>query len=103
MSSYYATCPAGAEQLLAAELRSLGIEDPKPTRGGVAFESEDIEQAYRVCLHSHAHQRLLLVLARFNAATPDELYAGTQQLDWSVSMRNCVIPNWASPILPLCG
>ncbi|MGJ8669492.1 MAG: bifunctional 23S rRNA (guanine(2069)-N(7))-methyltransferase RlmK/23S rRNA (guanine(2445)-N(2))-methyltransferase RlmL [Oceanococcus sp.] len=83
MPSYYATCPAGAEQLLAAELRSLGIEDPKPTRGGVGFDSEDIEQAYRVCLHSHAHQRLLLILARFKATTPDELYAGAQQLDWS--------------------
>lgn len=83
MSSYYATCPSGAEQLLAAELRTLGIADPKPTRGGVAFDSDDIEQAYTVCLHSTLHQRVLLILARFQAATPDELYAGAQQLDWA--------------------
>lgn len=83
MSAYYATCPSGAEQLLAAELRALGIADPKPTRGGVAFDSDDIEQAYKVCLHSTLHQRLLLILARYQASTPDELYVGAQRLDWS--------------------
>ncbi len=83
MPAYYATCPMGAEQLLAAELRELGIADPKPTRGGVAFDSDDITQAYRVCLESCMHQRLLLILHRYTASTPDELYAGAQALDWS--------------------
>lgn len=83
MSEYFATCPRGAEQLLAAELARLGVEQPQPTRGGVAFASENADVAYRVCLHSALHQRLLLILARFDAKTPDELYAGVQQVDWT--------------------
>lgn len=83
MSEYFATCPRGAEQLLAAELARLGVDDPQPTRGGVAFSSTAADVAYRVCLHSALHQRLLLILGRFQARTPDELYAGVQQVDWS--------------------
>ena len=83
MPEYFATCPRGAEQLLANELRQLGVAQPQPTRGGVAFSSEDVEAAYKVCLHSALHQRLLMILGRFKAANPDQLYEVAQQIDWT--------------------
>ncbi len=83
MPEYFATCPRGAEQLLATELRQLGVAQPQPTRGGVAFTSADAEVAYKVCLHSALHQRLLMILGRFKASTPDELYNVAQQIDWT--------------------
>lgn len=83
MSSYYATCPLGAEELLAAELKALQVKNPKPTRGGVAFESDEPGMIYRLAMYSSLHQRLLLILHRFQAATIEELYAGVQELDWS--------------------
>lgn len=42
MYKYFATCPKGMEQLLAAELTELGASGVRETTAGVAF-SGDLE------------------------------------------------------------
>lgn len=78
----FATVPKGLELLLVEELRSLGVKDAAEKLAGVAF-SGDLRQAYQVCLWSRLANRVLLLLAKIPAATPDELYAGVKTLDWS--------------------
>ena len=78
----FVTAPKGVEELLAAELRQLGLESVRPASAGVACRAT-LEQAYRVCLWSRLASRVLLPLADFRASTPEELYAAVQGVDWS--------------------
>ena len=48
---FFATCPTGFEQLLADELRALGIARVRPLKGQASFEGT-LRDAYRVCLWS---------------------------------------------------
>src|SRR5262245_60299410 len=70
------------EALLAEELRALGAREVVEARSGVAF-CGDLAAAYRVCLWSRVANRVLLPLAQFPAATPEELYAGVMRVTWS--------------------
>jgi 23S rRNA (guanine2445-N2)-methyltransferase / 23S rRNA (guanine2069-N7)-methyltransferase len=79
------TVPAGAADLAAAELESYGAVEMKVTRGGVACEAT-LEQAYRACLWSRVASRVLLELAKFDAPTPEALYAGARGVDWSAHL-----------------
>ncbi len=83
--SFFATVPKGNEPLLADELRALGAESVAEARAGVSF-SGSLEQAYRVCLWSRLASRVLLPLASFPAASPEELYARVSEIDWSVHL-----------------
>lgn len=83
MTSYhfFATTPRNMESLLADELRGLGGEGVAETRAGVHFTGA-LAAAYRICLWSRIANRVLLVLGRFPAATPEALYAGAQRIPW---------------------
>ena len=70
------------ELLLADELESLGAQQVKSALGGVYFEG-GIETALRACLWSRMANRILMPIAKFNALTPEDLYAGTAKVDWS--------------------
>jgi 23S rRNA (guanine2445-N2)-methyltransferase / 23S rRNA (guanine2069-N7)-methyltransferase len=78
---FFATTGRGLEPLLADELRALGAEDVRDTRGGVAFAG-DLRIGYAACLWSRTANRILLPLARFPAPTPEALYAGVHAIDW---------------------
>jgi len=78
---FFATSPMNMEALLADELRELGCEDVSEGRSGVHF-SGDIKTAYRACLWSRVANRILLVLAKFPAASPEALYTGVQAIAW---------------------
>lgn len=84
---FFATAPKGLEPLLAEELGQLGCESVRPTRGGVAFAGT-LTDAYRVCLWSRLANRVLLPLAEFAAATPEELYEGVAAIDWSAHLAS---------------
>lgn len=86
MYQLYATCPQGMEGLLAGELKTLGIADARPTRGGVEVSTTQLADAYRICLWSQLCNRLLLRLARFRTDTPEAVYAAVAALDWSEHM-----------------
>ncbi len=77
----FATCPKGAEDLLAAELGELGAGGVRRSRAGAAFTG-DLATAYRACLWSRVASRILLELARVDASGPDALYAGVNALPW---------------------
>lgn len=77
----FATVPLGLEPLLAEELHTLGAGAVRETRAGVHC-SGDLAVAARICLWSRLASRLLLPLATFPAATPEELYAGSHELPW---------------------
>ncbi|AKS40710.1 bifunctional 23S rRNA (guanine(2069)-N(7))-methyltransferase RlmK/23S rRNA (guanine(2445)-N(2))-methyltransferase RlmL [Wenzhouxiangella marina] len=82
MSSFFAPAAQGLEDLLATELRGLGLESARPERGGCRFEA-DLAGAYRVCLWSRLAARVLLPLAEFEAPDDQALYEGTASIDWS--------------------
>ena len=82
---FFATAPLGMELLLADELRGLGVDEVKEGRAGAAF-SAGLEAAYRACLWSRLANRILLKLASFPAANPEELYDGVSAIDWAVLM-----------------
>jgi 23S rRNA (guanine2445-N2)-methyltransferase / 23S rRNA (guanine2069-N7)-methyltransferase len=84
-TAYFATAALHLEALLAEELRALGITDAMETRGGASFGGP-LAAAYRACLWSRVASRVLLLLVRFPAATPDALYAGARALDWSAHL-----------------
>jgi 23S rRNA (guanine2445-N2)-methyltransferase / 23S rRNA (guanine2069-N7)-methyltransferase len=83
---FFATTPKGLELLLVDELRSLGITTAKEKLAGVEFTA-DLTQAYKACLWSRLANRILLKLIKFPAASPEELYAGVQSIDWSRHME----------------
>ncbi|MCF6338727.1 MAG: bifunctional 23S rRNA (guanine(2069)-N(7))-methyltransferase RlmK/23S rRNA (guanine(2445)-N(2))-methyltransferase RlmL [Gammaproteobacteria bacterium] len=79
---FFATAPKGMEGLLADELRQLGAANVGETRAGVGFQG-DLSRAYRVCLWSRIANRVLIPLASFPAADPEQLYAGVLAIDWA--------------------
>lgn len=80
--SLFASTPKATEELLVAELKSLGAENIKATVAGVSFQG-DLATAYRVCLWSRIASRVLLVLASFPIKSQDDLYQGVQKIDWA--------------------
>lgn len=78
---FFASCPRGAESLLANELNALGARGVKEARAGVYF-SGGIETPYRVCLWSRIASRVLMPVASFRAESPDELYSGAREIAW---------------------
>ncbi len=78
----HATCAAGLDGLLAAELEGLGIGGVRRRGAGAAFEG-GLRAGYLACLHSRVANRVLLPLHAGRAATPDELYALVRETDWS--------------------
>lgn len=78
---FIATCAAGFENLLAQELKSLGVAEVRPLKGQVAFFGE-LEGAYRALMYSRIASRILLVLGRIEAANSDALYEGVMSFAW---------------------
>jgi 23S rRNA (guanine2445-N2)-methyltransferase / 23S rRNA (guanine2069-N7)-methyltransferase len=79
---FFVTVSRGIENLLAEEIKALGIEGVSENRGGVSFEGT-LEDGYRVCLWSRTSSRVLLFLTRFEASDQKGLYDGVQSIDWS--------------------
>lgn len=80
--NFFATCPLGVADLLAAELKSLGATRARELKSGVEFEGE-LEVAYRACLWSRTANRILMPIATVDARTANDLYSGVQTINWS--------------------
>ena len=78
---FVATTTRGAEEVLADELRELGLT-PKPGRGAVSF-SGPLEHGYRACLWSRTASRVLLTLRRFEVRSDRDLYGAVRSVDWT--------------------
>ncbi len=85
-SRFFVTCAPGLEPLLHAELRELRLARIEQQVGGVYFEGSWAD-ALQVNLWARTAVRVLLRLARFPAATEEELYAGVASIDWDPYLR----------------
>jgi 23S rRNA (guanine2445-N2)-methyltransferase / 23S rRNA (guanine2069-N7)-methyltransferase len=78
---FFASASRGTEEVLAGELRELGLAPVAAGRGGVSFGT-GLEEAYRACLWSRVASRVLLPLARFEAEDAASLYEGVHAIPW---------------------
>jgi len=81
---FVATAPLGAADLLAQELRALGVE-PREKAWGVTW-SGSLESAYAACLWSRTANRVLLKLHEGPAGSPEALYAFVREIDWTAHL-----------------
>ncbi len=79
---WFGACPKGLEALLAAELTTLGATAIRETVAGVYFTGP-VALAYRACLWSRLANRVLLPVARLEAADSDTLYQQLKGVDWA--------------------
>lgn len=77
----FASCLAGFEQFLAAELKHLRARRIRPLHGGVSFYGT-AAVAQRVCLWSRLASRITLVVRRVNAGDASLLYEGIRRIPW---------------------
>ena len=71
----------GLEEVLAGELRELGVEDIKVLRRGVSFQGT-LEQVYRVNMFSRTAISVLREISHFTFSTQDEFYQKMREIDW---------------------
>ncbi len=71
----------GLEDLLAAELESLGAQEVEIRKRAVAFEG-DLAMMYRANLRSRLAIRILKPIHFFRVRNDDELYARARKFDW---------------------
>lgn len=81
MFEFFATAAKNLPPLLGAELIALGVQQITESPAGVRFEGS-LELGYRACLWSRVASRVLMVLARFPASSPEELYQGVLAFPW---------------------
>jgi 23S rRNA (guanine2069-N7)-methyltransferase / 23S rRNA (guanine2445-N2)-methyltransferase len=79
---FFVTAAPGTTDLLAEELRALGIADAREAFGGVEGMAT-LEQAYRACLWSRVGMRVLWRVAEIPVASEGELYDGVRGIDWT--------------------
>ena len=79
---WFAACPKGIEGLLSAELTALGAAETRETVAGVYFTGP-VALAYRACLWSRLANRIMLPVARLEAADGDVLYEQLRGVDWA--------------------
>lgn len=78
---FFATCGRGFEKVLGEELRQAGVHSVRPLSAGVTFLG-NAEDAYKAMMWARTASRVLLNLARVNAANSDALYEGIKSIAW---------------------
>jgi putative N6-adenine-specific DNA methylase len=81
INRYFATCARGLEPILADELHALQARDVTVGRGGVAFAGNKT-LLYKANLWLRTAVRVLRPVLDSPVASPEELYAAVQTLDW---------------------
>jgi len=83
---FFVTCAPGLEPLLHREMKELGLSKIERQVGGVYFEGP-LRDAWRANLRLRTAVRVLMRLARFEATTSEDLYAGVQAIEWKRFLR----------------
>lgn len=89
--AFFATTAKGVEDVLAAEMRSLGFRGVAIERGGVRFTG-DLVACYRANLWLRTASRILVPLAQFPCDSPQRLYDGVRSIQWN---------DWLTPDMTL--
>jgi len=79
--SFFAACPRHVPDLLAAELRDLGLEVTREFPAGVSFAGT-LQDGYSACLRSRLASRVLLTLASVPLDSPESMYEAVRALPW---------------------
>jgi putative N6-adenine-specific DNA methylase len=82
---FFAVCPRGLDELLAAELKALGATQLAPEAGGVGFAGS-LAIAYAANLHSRLASRVLWQVGRRPYATEDDVYHAAFAVPWDDHM-----------------
>jgi len=72
----------GLEQVLANELKALGVSDIQPLKRAVSFEGGQ-ELMYKCNMHLRTALRILKPIYSFEAETERQLYDKMFSFDWS--------------------
>ena len=93
VETFFATAARGTEECVEREIRDLAaryaeskIKDIRRTRAGVEFKGT-LQAGYLACLWLRTASRVLLKLSEFDAYSPEELYDGVADIDWSQHLK----------------
>jgi len=78
---FFAACPRHVPDLLAGELRALGLNVTREYPAGVSF-SGTLRDGYLACLASRTASRVLLTLGVVPLATPEAMYDAIRAMPW---------------------
>ncbi len=78
---FFATTALGLEDVLAVEVRALGLSVTAVEKAGVSF-SGPYEDCLRANLQLRTANRVVISLAKFGCPGPEDLYAGVREIDW---------------------
>ncbi len=78
---FFAACPRHVADLLATELRELGVNVTREHPAGVSFTGP-VAHGYLACLHSRTASRVLLTIGTVPLDTPEAMYAALRELPW---------------------
>ena len=81
MERFFATCPRGLEQVLAAELAALGARDVAAVDGGASF-SGDLALCYAANLECRVASRVLWQAGQARYRGEQEIYDAARALPW---------------------
>ncbi len=79
--AFFAACPRQVADLLAGELRALGLEVTREHPAGVEFVGP-LSHGYRACLESRTASRVLLALAEVPLDSAEALYEAASAVRW---------------------
>jgi len=79
--AFFAACPRHVADLLAGELRALGLEVTREHPAGVEFVGP-LSHGYRACLESRTASRVLLALAEVPLDSAEALYEAASAVRW---------------------
>ena len=79
--TFTVTTSRGSEEVLARELRRMGLQRVVVEQGAVRFLGP-LRDGLRACLWTRIGSRVLLRLARFDATDADALYQGVAAIPW---------------------
>ncbi|MCK4536802.1 MAG: RNA methyltransferase [Desulfuromonadales bacterium] len=82
LTKYFATTAKGLEEVLAGELRLLGLDVLETATGGVSFQGSQPD-GYRACLWLRTANRILQPIGSFACRSPEMLYSEVYALRWS--------------------
>ncbi len=78
---FFAACPRHVPDLLAAELRGLGLEVTREHPAGVGFRGP-LRDGYLACLASRLASRVLLTLGSASLESPETMYESLRAIPW---------------------
>ncbi len=81
MERFFATCPRGLEQVLAAELAALGGGDIKAVDGGASFGG-DLALCYAANLESRVASRVLWQVGEARYRSEHDIFDAARALPW---------------------